>query len=224
MLWSGTSNAHVLTAGGCSADASGVLLVYENTSHSQPNNTPNYGALGINFSVDMLPHYIEYPDMFQEYRINKIKVKLIPHATQTSVPTSLISNTTDAPTNITTGTTSGIGLICHSALDFTDAAVPSASETGIQNLQEYNSYRARNVLSRGGKPLTWYFKPCINMQVDGFSGTAKSIKPSPWLSSTDLTVPHNGLKLLFDSAGGIDTLQASFRLEATLYMQWRGTQ
>lgn len=124
---------------------------------------------GYSFSLDQLPNYTEFTNLFDQYRINKIVVKFIPNhnSSDVSVGTQVISN-------------------FNTVIDPTDATAPTSGA----ELYEYQNWR----LTRGISAHTRVFTPA-SLDVVATATTA-SANPTwkQWLATSSPDVKHYGLK------------------------------
>lgn len=120
---------------------------------------------GQSFVLADTPGYTDLTNLFDQYKINGIKVKVIPRST-------VYASGTDA------------GML-YSVLDFNDSTAPA----DVNALSQYESFR----VTRGASMHNRYFRPRINVGVyDEAAGTNFNTKG--WLATTQYNVPHYGLK------------------------------
>jgi len=177
------------------------------------------------FKLDQLPNVSEFTNLYDQYRINKVKVTLVPNWTQLDAagipypsvglsyhPTAFLGNP-----NI------------HSVLDFDNSGMSGYT---VNTMMQYSNYRR----TRGNQEHSRYFTPAIQMgsqvlpnNADG--GVATVTKYKPWLDfATD--VPHYGMKILVDPGfgiggvpgGDVNNLNAFIRVYVTFYFECKNVR
>lgn len=125
---------------------------------------PNF--YGYNFTLSALPNYIEFTNLFDQYRINKVVVKFVPSANSDNIGASqIIPN-------------------LHSAIDNNDSTAPTA----LTQLYEYGSYKR----TRGTQTHTRVFTPSCLADI---SVSSSSPKWKQWIGTQFPAVEHYGLKV-----------------------------
>lgn len=149
--------------------------------------------------LSQLPNYTEFTNLFEQYRINGIKLDFIPKSTSFEANTS-----------------ASVAIMprLYTIID-KDGNAQTSSETAMQ---QYGNAR---LIRDPSKPFSIYIKkPCVQF------GTANTItivggapKASPWLDCDNFNVQHWGCAI-----GGImptGTGSVSFSVVATYYMQFK---
>jgi len=154
-----------------------------------------------------MPGSGEFPGLFDEYRIDKVDVMVLP---------------TYGFGDITTGSAAAqLPWIVHS-VDTTDYATATSDA-----LMQHQDAKWTQLMMNGPTPrYLRSIKPCVPMTVTG-SGTANEIKPSPWLNTDNINTQHFGLKLaLDDSYNGYATnvTVAALNLIFRYHLSFRGTK
>jgi len=149
---------------------------------------------GFEFRLDQVPNYTELTALYDQYKINAIKVHFLPEMTQ-NVSLAQLNNPV-AYSRIFT------------ALDYNDASAP----TTIDQLREYQSCKYTSILKQHKR----YFKPRI---VDSSS----VYNPGrPWLSCDNgASVPHFGLKVGIEPTGATGATEMLFFMEVKFYMSFK---
>lgn len=132
-----------------------------------------------------MPGSGEFPTLFDEYRIEKVDIMVLPSYSGSDIHTG--------------SSASQLPWIVHS-VDETDATSSSSDD-----LMQHQDAKWTQLI-QGIKPY-WLrtLKPSVAMTVTG-SGTAAEIKTSPWLSTDNINTNHFGMKLaLDDSYNGVNT-------------------
>lgn len=160
-----------------------------------------YGALS--FNISQLPNYTEFTALFDQYRINKIKVTLYPHA-----------NSTETPCN---ATNDFIPLIAFCE-DTDDATTP----TSVDDLNQKPNVR----YSRFNKPISMWIKPHVATEVyrstitTGYGNIANA-----WIDSISSDIPHYGFKwaIMGDSESGVGgNAIMKYEIVVQYYCSFRG--
>lgn len=179
------------------------------------NNTAggqiSYGTAYVYFMLSSLPAYTEYTALFDSFRIRKIVMKFTPYNTQ---------SLSDPGTG---GTYGGIDVIMHHAIDHDGANAPTASEAGIQDLQQYVSYKTHRWLNRT-RPISVVIKPKAQIQMSqGISSVQGEARRSQWIDCAYPAIPHYGWRCVFEALNPNNNTQAlPVRVETTYYIQFRG--
>lgn len=165
------------------------------------------------FTLDMLPDYADYTNLYDQYKINAVKVKVTPYSTAAVLQSGEAGASNQS-----------LGIICHSVIDYDDAATFAASTAGINLARQYRTYKTRNFLASDGKPLKRYVKPRVAQAAygGGVFGSYANM-PSPWVDMNSPSVQHYGIKWLWEVFQP-DTAQDCyiwFKIEATLYLECR---
>lgn len=160
------------------------------------------------FTLGMLPSFSEYGVLFDQYKINKIKLKITPYSTAS---------------NLQSGTTGlnnqGAACILHSVVDYDDATQFPASTVGIDAMRQYPSYKTRNFF-QFGKPIKRYFTPHIAQAAYGSGVFTSYANVGPkWIDMVSTNVEHYGTKFIAEVFQPDTTIPIFiwFKMEATLY-------
>lgn len=196
---------------GLSGGAGGA---FSNSSDSWVFNTGtgvnvSFFSMANMFTLDMLPDYSEFTTLYDQYKINRVKVKMTPYSTASMLQTG-----------VTTNNNQSLGLILHSCIDYDDASAFAASSTGINAMRQFLSYRTRNFIN--GRPVKIYFKPRIAMAAfgGGVFGSYASATPK-WIDCDSSSVQHYGTKWIWESFQPDSSVPVFvwFKIEATLYFE-----
>lgn len=157
---------------------------------------------GWDFFLSQLPNYTEFTNLYNEYKVSRIKVKFMYSANSQDVSTALLS--TALPT-------------IYTAVDPNDSTLP----TSVSELLQYKSFRAR----RADKPFSVYFKP--QFATAAYSGTFTSYAAQTgWIDTSSPSVKHYGLKWIVDPMFYSTGTNVTGRLQTiiTYYIKCRGTK
>lgn len=152
-----------------------------------------YGA--ITFKLTDLPNYTEFTNLFDRYRINAVKLTIVPLVT---------SNDVNPATTLFTLPN------VHTAIDYNDNSNPGS----MNELMQYSNYRC----TRANKVHSRYFKPSV-LQSNYETAVATAYTPAwkRWLTCDDPVTPHYCLKYGLDTPNG--NIDLAFRVYAKYYFQ-----
>lgn len=151
--------------------------------------TPTFQAL--TFRLNQLPNSGEFTALYDEYRINAVKISFIPQQTQ-SVSIGSINN----PSNVR----------FFSAIDYNDAGLP----TSVDDLRQYQTAKYTSIFRTHKR---YIYKPKI---VDN-SSTVRTA----WIATTSPATLHYGLKIAVEPMLSSTTTSLDFRVECKFYMSFR---
>lgn len=170
-----------------------------------------YGTLTMACRLSDLPNYTEFTNLFDQYRINSVTLKMYAFST---------SSETGAAVNPALSQTSAL---VHSIIDYDDAAAPTASDVGIDVFRQFPSYRCRQMVRGDGKPLKYTFRPHAAVSAYG-TGAFTSYKNVPfgWVDSNSPGVDGYGWKAIVELPT-LNTLAYTFfsKVEVTYNLSFR---
>lgn len=135
------------------------------------------------FSLAQLPDYTEFTNLYDQFRINKVLVKLVPNV-----------NSAEA------GATQRLPQV-HSVLDYNDSTAP----TTLDELVQYNNYR----MTMGSRIHTRKLTPAFLDNVFETSSVTRGSNPNfkKWLSTSNATaIPHHGMKWAIGSTASASAI------------------
>jgi len=144
------------------------------------------------FPFSFLPAATDFTNLYDEYMIKKVVVKIIPKITNAALGAGSSS------------TNSNLQQI-HSAIDYDDATVPS----NISQLTQYQSHR----MTRGNQIHTRVLVPKTELTAGGSTAAPKSYQ---WLDCDNTTISQRGLKLAIPAPPVANT-QVSFDVMYVYY-------
>lgn len=153
------------------------------------------GSLAFTFS--QIPNNAEFTALFDQYRINKIKLQLIPNFTGSDLnPTSSVV----ALPNI------------WSVIDYDDNTSPA----NLNDLLQYPNVR----MTRGQRIHTRYWTPAVGTDVGGVASASQKYKQ--WIDMSTTSIEHYGFKYFIDqlNTGPVGT----WRVFATFYFSCKGVR
>jgi len=206
--------ANLIDATGLTLDGSG--LNYQNGfmtfSNSSTAGAVNYGAFSYAARLQDVPGYVEFTNMFEQFRLNKIVIRIIPMATSASgsaAPSPLVAQPT---------------VLFHWALDPDDAVLPTASAAGIQVMRERQGYRVRNILQGGGRPITIVLRPHFAKSIYSSAVATGYQAAKGWLDNGAWHVPHYGVKCIAESVSGGAAGTQYFKVETKYFLSFKGLE
>lgn len=173
-------------------------------------------AVGVNATNDFWRYYTftaanvnnfsEFQNVFDEYKINGIKVTFRPRYDNVDAQSTIAATTAYLPTS-------------HICIDPQSTLIPS----GLYNQSNLNAFLEQgNVKQRRcNRPFSVYFKPRVDMGVNGGGTAVKSIKPG-YLKTNDTGVVHKGFHIFVQSHSfATATVMPVFDIYYTFYMTFR---
>lgn len=158
---------------------------------SDPTNDTFQGLV---FSLQNLPQYTDFTTLFDQYRINKIKMTLYPRQNVTNG--TFPSPTTDAVQSCQV----------FSVIDMDDGTAP----VGLDTLLQYQNLKT----TRGLRQHSRTFKPGVEIaQTNNGTLAGSMVKKSPWLDATNALVWHNAVKLAFQNTGGFAPITYDMKVD-----------
>lgn len=136
------------------------------------------------FTIDMLPDFAEYTTLFDQYKIDHVRLKITPYSATSIAQTGLASPTL--------ANNQSMGVLMHSVIDYDDANAMNAGTVGINVMREYNTYKTKQFFNNG-KPHVIKLKPRLALSAynGAFTGYANS---TGWIDSNSTGVQHYGIK------------------------------
>lgn len=166
----------------------------------------DYFSLGIGFSLADLQNSAEFTALYDAYRLDYVKLKFLP----------CWSNSI----SITGAPHMQPSLMLHYCIDKDDNQSFNAANSGIESMREYDSYKIKNNVM-GLKYFQIGLKPRVAMTVYNTGLTAAYAEPTRaiFLNANNDTVPHYGVKMIFESYNGASatSVEWKLRVSATYY-------
>lgn len=159
------------------------------------------------FTIQDMPNYTEITNLFDSYRIARIKVKFLPRFNAFDG-----SNTTDTTLP---GVTNQQGTNLHIIVDPKSQTGPTGvySRANMNNFLESGKVRTYN----GNRPVTVYYKPVVS---DSLTSGARFLS-APWLP-TGSPSPHYGFHAFAQDVNMTGTFGQSWDVFVTFYIQAKG--
>jgi hypothetical protein len=158
------------------------------------------------YTFSNLPNVAEYTSLFDEYKINAIKVQYRPSY-----------DSIEALSSDTTAGTQNTKVLVHTLVDPASTVLPSGlyGSTTLNAFLENGEVRTRD----GNKPFTMFYKPKMFQGVNGSGTAARMVNPS-WLRTSDTAPIHYGHHVFIQS--GNNTTPMKYDIFVTYYFQCRG--
>jgi len=157
------------------------------------NNVNTYSAY--NFSLSDLPSSAEFTSLFDQYKINAVKIAFLPQQNM-SISIGSINNP-NASSRF------------FSCIDYNDSSAP----TSIDEVRQYQNCKYTSVLSRHSR---YIYKPKI-VDASGFT-------ISPWLATSTPGANYFGLKVAVEPMDSTTTLSMIYTVEVKYYMSFKNVR
>jgi len=175
--------------------------------------TPTYANSGYQgfsyqFQLNDLPGFTDFVNLFDAYKITKVKLELtIPY---TNAP--IWDSTTGPVAGQNRGTAEMIMVEDHD-----DAGTPASSEVGFNEIREYS--KSKLYLFSRGRIAKIVIKPCILYETYRTAiTTGYSPKYSQWIDTDHYDVKHYGVRGVVKQVGLINGESLNIECHAVYYM------
>lgn len=183
------------------------------TTGTDPSSDVSYSIGGVSFGTGTntrgvqladLPNYTEFQNLFDQYKIYRVMVKILP-----------MSNIN----GLTTGGGNESPYV-RSALDYSDS-VPFAAAAARTSLQQYENFK----MTPFWRQHVRTFRPRVSMFISDPSNptTAKFVgytsSKAQWIDYANPYVGHNGMKFSIDYNASLEV--ANFRVMAKVWVACR---
>lgn len=150
------------------------------------------------FKLNEIPNYEEFVNLFDRYRMNKIKIQFVPNFSQWDVSNNPGGNQIAGAAYGGFGPHQLLGMPnIHTAIDYDDSNLGTGTWLDKLNfLRQHRTYK----WTRGNRVHSRYFTPAIATgQYDGNTNLVPSgIKFKQWVDTAESDVRHFGIKLIGD--------------------------
>lgn len=177
---------------------------------SSTTGSTAFGSYSVYGTLDCLPNYTEFSTLFDRYKIVGMSMKF------------LMFNTGALTGAAVSATYSQSGILWHGITDYDDATAPPATEAGIQQLREYESYKVKNALV--ANTIKQYCRPKLAVAAYGGAFTRYANMPALWVDANSTDVQHYGFKGIFEispCAVSSNTIVSYIKPELTIYLQMK---
>jgi hypothetical protein len=155
------------------------------------------------FSFSDLPGVSDIGALYDLYKITRVDIEFIPFDTVAAAPL--------------VGGSAPLGGVLHSVFDYDDAAPVSASTTGTQLMQQYQTYKVQQFIRPG--PLRWSVRPRIAVAAYSGAFTSYANVGDLWIDVNSSTVQYYGFKFLVELSNPNTTATFFlFKLKFTYYV------
>lgn len=149
------------------------------------------------FSLDQVPNYTDFTNLYDFFKIKAIKISFIPLSNVT-----LGSSSTNTYTNYNNR--------IFTVIDYNDAGTP----TSIDELREYSNCK----WSPNNKIHKRYFSP--NPLADATDDSTISLQYKPWVPTTNYNLDYYAIKWAIENTDSGPTVP-KYKIEAKFYMAFK---
>ncbi len=139
----------------------------------------NVFTAGLAFTLADLGGYTEFTALFDQYRLERVRVRLVPMANM---------NNTTLPGTVTPG----VGGFITGVIDLDDAGAPTAGGPGV--LLQYESAQSCSALEE----CVFVLQPHVAVAAYASGVFTSYANERPWIDAASATVEHYGVKLLWE--------------------------
>lgn len=180
-------------------------------SNWSPNTTTTDGFWKyFTFALSYMPSYLEVTNLFEVYKLNRIKVTFRPRYD------SFAGNDTTDTT--LPGVTNQGGTNMHVLIDPKSNLAPSGTYTSSTMNQLFELGNVKTYT--GNKPFSVYFKPTVDMTVGAVTNGRRI--PAPFIQSAIPSILHNGFHVFAQDVNLTGVFGQSFDIFITYYMTVKG--
>lgn len=177
------------------------------TATPSASSTPGFWTYQ-SWSLSQLPDVANYTALFDQYKINGVKVVYRPRYDG--------FNGADTTDIVLPGTTAQGSTQAHIIADTNSQVTPSGTYTSttLNTFMENGNVRTYS----GSKAFSVYYRPKIGQSLT----TSSTRVTAPWIDTTNSTIPHYGHHLFFTDTGLTGVFNQAFDQYVTFYFQCRG--
>jgi len=144
-----------------------------------------YYSLSLCFTLDSLPDYTEFTNLFDRYKITGVRVRMMPFGVQTPLKDTNLGN-------------QGLSWLAHSVFDYDDTTLLAASNTGVQLMRERSSYQIKNMLDPTRFGFQRFIRPRQALATYSGAFTSYANTKALWNDTASPSVQHYGMKIIFE--------------------------
>lgn len=174
------------------------------------NVSTSWSNVSYVFQLDDLPNYTEFTALFEQYKINAVKLTFLPSYTS--------SDANQATANAASGAVFQFQPRIYTVIDKDGNPTVSTEPAVLQR----NDAR---MITQPYKAFSIYIrKPCVQFEVSSGLGFAQAApKASPWLDCENYAVNHHGAAIAGAlPAGSSVTAGLQYQVLATYYLAFKG--
>lgn len=155
------------------------------------SNTLGYGG-GFDFSLIDLPNYTEFTSLYDQYKLNAVKITFLPQMTE----------------NVSLGSVNNPQACSRfmSAIDYNDSSAPASQD----DIRQYQTCKMTPVLKQHRR---YIYKPKI---LD-----SSSTSRSPWMSTASPSTNYYGIKFYVEPFYSTTTTTMIYNVEAIYYLSFK---
>lgn len=156
------------------------------------------GGWSTYFSLNQLPNSSDFTNLFDKYRIQGVKLRLLPNITDNNTGNA---NTLNIPRT-------------HYCWDYDDYTAPSS----LNSMLERDNVK----IIQGNQVINTFSRPKVQMAMYNSattSGYGDAIK-GQWIDCTNDAVPHYGFKMWCDT-DAVSTQVVRYKVYATFYLNFK---
>lgn len=170
---------------------------------------------GYYFQLNDLPQVTTFTGLYDQYKIDKIRISFIPCQQIVAIPTSTTAAGVTVSSEVKTGNNS-FG-IYGTVIDYDDASVTSYT---LQTFSEFATWRMNQVSSQKWHTRTFRPHIAVGAYASGvFTGFTN--KSNQWLDCASPTIQHYGIKLYADIQATAQTPAVSSTTALVCPQTWR---
>lgn len=171
----------------------------EKTNYTIPGGAAPAGY-GINFQLADLSNLSGYTSLFDQYRINAVKLMMFPELT------SYVSGQSFALPEM------------YYAIDLDDSTAPQ----GVGELNQRGNCKHRPF----NRPISLYFRPRVQQAIFISAGTVANspMTKNPWIDMASTNVPHYGFKACLTASNAAHIESQTIRVTVVYYISFRNTR
>ena len=151
----------------------------------------------LNFSLDDLPDYSEFTNLYDTYRLNAVKITFLPQMTE-SISLSSLNNP-------------NASVRFFSVIDYNDGNPPGS----IDELRQYQNCKFTPVLRKHSR---YIYRPKIQDRGQTYT------PGRPWINTTSPDQDHFGLKIGIEPIQSTNVQSMSYTVEAKYYLSFRAVK
>lgn len=161
------------------------------------------------FKLSDIHNYLEYTNLFDQYRLDMLEVFLYPNG-----PTGTGVYSTSTQSSQSPGT-----VVAH-IVDYDDANPP----TNMNTLTEYGACKITNINDSTSRPIVRKWKPHLAVATYQGAFTAYKNEPAGWIDSAYPDVQHFGMKFGFASPISLNQATHQFSIFVKYHLSFKNVR
>ena len=159
--------------------------------------TPGQGSAVFTLSLSNLPAYANYQNMYDSYRITRIKVRMVPSGNTASIDQSTQN------------------CFIYSVMDYNDYAL-------LTTAADAQSYQNCRVTKNTSEHIRSFVPAVAYVLSDLSSNTFVQAMFAPWLSTNDTITPHGYMKIISDKNPTPNTF--TYEVHFTVWVEFKSVR